>query len=77
VGTDFSLVGYSRRKSLSALKAKLIRLNAECRGFTQAKDIPTNKSVLRVYPTERVIRKAMKQGLNTHAATQLKLTNYE
>jgi O6-methylguanine-DNA--protein-cysteine methyltransferase len=77
VGADFSLVGYSGRKSLSALKAKLTRLNAECRGFTETKDILTNRSVLRVYPTERVIQKAMKQGLNMHAATQLKLTSYE
>jgi len=77
VGTDFSLVGYGGRKSLSALKAKLARLNAECRGFTRAKDISINRSTLTVHPTERVIQKAKKQGLSTSAWAQRRLTSYE
>ena len=77
VGTDFSLVGYGGRKSPSALKAKLARLDAECRGFSRTKDISTNGSTLTVHPTERVIQKAKKRGLNKSAASQRRLTSYE
>ena len=76
VGADFSLVGYGGRKSLSALKAKLARLNAECRGFRSAKEISTDGLTLTVYPTECVIQKARKNGMNSSVNSQRTLTSY-
>lgn len=76
VGADFSLVGYGGGKSPNALKAKLGRLSAECRSFKSAKEISIGGSTLRVYPTERVIEKAQKQGLGLSAKSQRTLSSY-
>jgi len=58
VGTDFSLVGYGGRTSLSALDAKLSRLRAEQRGRESERDVEISGASLRVYPVERVIERA-------------------
>jgi O-6-methylguanine DNA methyltransferase len=76
VGADFSLVGYGGGKSPNALKAKLGRLSAECRGFKSAREISIGGSTLRMYPTERVIEKAQKQGLGLSAKSQRTLSSY-
>jgi O-6-methylguanine DNA methyltransferase len=86
VGSDLSLVGYSGRQDPAALRAKLDRLRAEARGFLQEKVIGTAGGAvarpgggtvarpgggLRVYPVERVIAKAAREGLD--AGVQLSL----
>lgn len=77
VGADFSLVGYGGRKSAQALKAKLTRLSRECRGFKSPKEIPVAGKVFKVFPSERVIDKAKKQGLSTSDSHQRTLRSYE
>jgi O-6-methylguanine DNA methyltransferase len=76
VGSDFSLVGYGGRKSPNALKAKLARLSAECRGFKSPREVSTDGLKLAVYPTERAIHEAKRQGLSLSAKPQRKLTSY-
>jgi O-6-methylguanine DNA methyltransferase len=70
VGSDLSLVGYTGRQDSTALRAKLERLRAEARGFLQEKVIGAAEG-LRVYPVERVIAKAAREGLD--AGVQLSL----
>jgi alkylated DNA nucleotide flippase Atl1 len=70
VGSDMSLVGYSGRQDAEALRAKLERLRAEARGFVEEKVIAAAQG-LRVYPAERVIAKAAREGLD--AGVQLSL----
>lgn len=70
VGSDLSLVGYTGRQDPAALRAKLERLRAEARGFLQEKVIGTAGGLL-VYPVERVIAKAAREGLD--AGVQLSL----
>ena len=76
VGADFSLVGYGGRKSPNALKAKLARLSVECRGSKSPREVSTEGLKLTVYPTERVIQKAKRQGPSLSAMPQRKLTSY-
>jgi len=64
VGSDLGLVGYGGRRDPAALRAKLARLRAEARGFPEERRIEAARG-LRVYPVERVIRKAARQGLDT------------
>jgi len=77
VGADLSLVGYGGRKSPQAMKAKLARLNKERKGYTSEKEIQLNKTKLTVYPVERVIEKAKKQGLRLSDKQQRTLTSYD
>lgn len=69
VGADLSLVGYTGRRGAPALRAKLERLRAEARGFTEARTItaPLGAADLTVYPVERVIAKAIRDGLDPGA----------
>jgi methylated-DNA-[protein]-cysteine S-methyltransferase len=76
VGSDFSLVGYGGGKKPSALKAKLARLMAECRGFKMPEHVPVNGAALRIHPAERVVEKARKRGLIPSRARQSSLTSY-
>jgi O-6-methylguanine DNA methyltransferase len=66
VGADLSLVGYTGSRDAPALRAKLARLRAEARGFTETRTVPTPlESVgLVVHPVERVIAKAVRAGLD-------------
>jgi O-6-methylguanine DNA methyltransferase len=70
VGSDLSLIGYTGRQDPAALRAKLERLRAEARGFV-AEKIVGGAGSLRVYPVERVIAKAAREGLD--AGVQLSL----
>ncbi|MCX7030853.1 MAG: MGMT family protein, partial [Spirochaetes bacterium] len=70
VGSDLSLVGYTGRQDADALRAKLERLRAEARGFVEERVIGAAGG-LRVYPVERVIAKAAREGLD--AGIQLSL----
>ena len=70
VGSDLSLVGYTGRQDPAALRAKLDRLRAEARGFVKEKAIAAAGG-LQVYPVERVIAKAAREGLD--AGVQLSL----
>jgi len=76
VGADFSLVGYGGGKSPKALKAKLARLSSERRGFGSMKEISVNGTVFKVYPTERVIDKAGKQGFALPERRQRTLVSF-
>ncbi len=62
VGTDMSLVGYRGRQNVSALRAKLDRLRAEAAGFDSAREI--SETGLMVYPVERVMEKAAREGID-------------
>ena len=75
-GADFSLVGYGGGKSPKALKAKLARLSSERRGFGSMKEISVNGTVFKVYPTERVIDKAGKQGFALPERRQRTLVSF-
>ena len=57
VGHDMSLVGYTGRSTFLALRAKLDRLRAEARGFSEERVIESAGG-LRVVPVERVIARA-------------------
>jgi O-6-methylguanine DNA methyltransferase len=61
VGSDMSLVGYRGRQTAETLGAKLERLRAEARGFTEERTIETANG-LRVVPVEWVLAKAMRDG---------------
>jgi O-6-methylguanine DNA methyltransferase len=61
VGYDLSLVGYGRRQDADALRAKLKRLRAEARGFTQEAVAPGTS--LEVYPVEWAIARARRDGV--------------
>ncbi len=76
VGSDFSLVGYGGTKSPQALKVKLDRLGRECKGFKSEKDIKVDGELLRVYPTEYVLKKAERQGLVLSRRQQDNLAKY-
>jgi methylated-DNA-[protein]-cysteine S-methyltransferase len=69
VGADMALVGYGRRQDEAALLAKLNRLRAEARGCEQCVITAAGRS-LRVYPAERVIARAARDGAG---AVQLSL----
>jgi O-6-methylguanine DNA methyltransferase len=76
VGSDLSLVGYTGSQDPAALRAKLERLRAEARGFVEERTIGVPAGAgpgegLRVYPVERVIAKAAREGLD--AGVQLSL----
>lgn len=77
VGADFSLVGYGGRKSPDALKAKLARLIAESKGFKSEKDVSSEGAKLRVFPVERVIKRAKEYGITLSANTQHTLASYQ
>jgi methylated-DNA-[protein]-cysteine S-methyltransferase len=62
VGADLSLVGYFGSKAPEALQAKLDRLSKEARGFEAEQDVQVEGRPLRVYPVERAIARAQKQG---------------
>ena len=66
VGADLSLVGYAGSQDVPALRAKLERLRAEARGFTECRTVttPLGSADLAVYPVERVIAKAASDGLD-------------
>lgn len=73
VGADLALVGYTGSQDRSALRAKLARLRAEARGFTQSRcvTLPHMSADLSLYPVEWVISRAVQDGID--AATQLPL----
>jgi alkylated DNA nucleotide flippase Atl1 len=60
VGADLSLVGYTGRRTDAALRAKLSRLQAEARGYTEEQSI-TAADGLRVVPVEWVISRAARK----------------
>ena len=62
VGADLSLVGYAGSKAKAALRDKLARLSKEARGFRTEQDVLVDGRPLRVYPVERAIAVAEKQG---------------
>lgn len=64
VGADLSLVGYSGRQDAPALRAKLERLRAEARGYVDVRTVGLGSAGLAVYPVERVIAKAARDGLD-------------
>ena len=66
VGADLSLVGYTGSQGAPALRAKLGRLRAEARGFTEPRTVATTagSAGLAVYPVERAIAKAARDGLD-------------
>ena len=64
VGADLTLVGYAGRQDAPALHAKLDRLRAEARGFVEARTVGPGPAGLAVYPVERVIAKAARDGLD-------------
>lgn len=66
VGADLALVGYTGSQAAPALRAKLERLRAEARGFVEARTVavPPGPAGLAVYPVERVIAKAAREGLD-------------
>ncbi len=66
VGADLSLVGYTGSQGAPALRAKLERLRAEARGFNEVRTIPTplGATGLAIHPVERVIAKAVCDGLD-------------
>ncbi len=61
VGSDMSLVGYTGRRTGPALRAKLERLRAEARGFSEERQI-ASAGGLRVVPVERVLAKAHREA---------------
>jgi O-6-methylguanine DNA methyltransferase len=71
VGADLSLVGYTGSQASPALRAKFERLRIEARGFVEARTIAIGATALPVYPVERVLAKAARDGLD--AGIQLSL----
>jgi O-6-methylguanine DNA methyltransferase len=73
VGADLSLVGYTGRQDAPALRAKLRRLRAEALGFAEARTVATapGSAGLAVQPVERVIAKAVRDGLDAGAQLSL------
>ena len=73
VGTDLSLVGYTGSRDAPALRSKLERLRVEARGFAEARTVPTplGSAGLAVYPVEKVIAKAARDGLDAGAQLSL------
>jgi O-6-methylguanine DNA methyltransferase len=71
VGADLSLVGYTGSQDATALRAKFERLRAEARGYVEARTIAIGAAALPVYPVERVLAKAARDGLD--AGVQLSL----
>lgn len=76
VGADFSFVGYGGRKTPDALKAKLVRLIEESKGFKSEKDVSLKGARLRVFPVERVIKRAKEYGITLSANKQHTLVGY-
>jgi O-6-methylguanine DNA methyltransferase len=62
VGADLSLVGYRRSRAASALDAKLARLRAERRGYTEQTVTHIEHRALAVFPVEWVVRRAETSG---------------
>lgn len=73
VGADLSLVGYTGSQETPALRAKLGRLRAEAQGFAEPRTLatPLGSADLIVYPVERVIEKAIANGLADGAQLSL------
>jgi O-6-methylguanine DNA methyltransferase len=73
VGADFSLVGYAGSQDVPALRAKLERLRAEARGFADPRIVatPLGFAGLTVHPVERVLAKAIRDGLDPGAQLSL------
>jgi O-6-methylguanine DNA methyltransferase len=63
VGADFSLVGYGGSRRITALQAKLARLRAEKRGFTDEAVVDAG-GALKVVPVEWAIARAVKDGVS-------------
>jgi O-6-methylguanine DNA methyltransferase len=70
VGADLSLVGYAGRQDPPALRAKLNRLRAESRGFTEERTLGEAGGLV-VTPVEWVIRKAAHDGIDAGAQLSL------
>ena len=67
VGADLSLVGYTGSRDAPARRVKLERLRAEARGFKEARTLATplpGAVGLAVIPVERVIVRAVRDGLD-------------
>jgi methylated-DNA-[protein]-cysteine S-methyltransferase len=64
VGADFALVGYGGKQTAAALGAKLGRLRAEARGFTEEQSVAAAGG-LRVLPVEWVIARAARDDAAT------------
>ena len=64
VGADFALVGYTGKRTTAALGAKLGRLRAEARGFTEEQSVAAAGG-LRVVPVEWVIARAARNDVAT------------
>lgn len=66
VGADFSLVGYTGRREPPALRRKLARLRDEARGATGIRSVTTPLAAmdLPVFPVERVLARAVRDGLD-------------
>jgi methylated-DNA-[protein]-cysteine S-methyltransferase len=62
VGANLSLVGYAGSTGKPALAAKLARLSREALGFKADRDVLVEGRPLHVYPVERAIAQAEKQG---------------
>lgn len=73
VGADLSLVGYTGSRDTPALRAKLERLRAEARGVAEVRTISTQlgSAGLALYPVERVLAKAVDDGLAPGAQLSL------
>jgi O-6-methylguanine DNA methyltransferase len=73
VGADLSLVGYTGSRDAPSLRAKLERLRAEARGFVEIRTVatPLGSAGLAVYPVERVMAKAGRDGLDSGAQLSL------
>lgn len=66
VGADLSLVGYTGSRDAPALRSKLGRLRAEARGFSEERllSTPLAPRSLLVHPVERVLARAIRDGLD-------------
>jgi len=62
VGAGFALVGYAGSRAPAALRAKLDRLAKEVRGFDDERDVPTALGPLHLYPVERALARAARDG---------------
>jgi O-6-methylguanine DNA methyltransferase len=70
LGAEFALVGYGGRQDSAALTAKLDRLRAEIRGFTDPTELPAAADALRLYPVEWAIEVAEGRRSRTRAGSK-------